>query len=108
VGFELPGGRRPVKGSNDGTLDFQSIEDWMAQAEASAGNIGKEVATFARIAKTLLSTGLSRRAVGLLIQDQFPKTSKGNPTVDVKQILAVLDAAANLRVYLAPVEEKKR
>lgn len=102
VGIDLPKPRRPTKGSNDGTLDFQSIEDWMASIEANTGAIGKEVATLARIAKALLSAGLTKHAISLLIQDQFPKTRRGNPTISLQQIIDVLEAAANLDVHLSP------
>lgn len=88
-------------------LDLQAIEDWMAKAEAGAGAIGREVLVFARIAQGLLSTGLTRNATALLIQDLLPKTRRGNPTITLATILRVLDGAASLAEHVQQAKGKR-
>lgn len=104
-GFELP---MPNGLKASSALDLDSIEQWMSDAESSAGSIGREVAAFARLAQLLLATGLSRNAVALLVQDLLPKTRRGNPTVTTVTILRVLDGASRLGEHLAPAKGKSK
>ena len=96
-GFKLPSPR--LKASTE--LDLDSIEQWMTEAQASSGALGREVAAFARLGQLLLNSGLTKRAVALLVQDLLPKTRRGNPTVSTAAILNVLEASSRLGEHLS-------
>ncbi len=108
VGFDLPKGRRPVKGSNDGTLDVQSAVDFMDGASEQVFHLSKELVQFAANASALVNGPLKLEAVALLIQNGggLPRTAGGRP-LPLDVIIGVLEAAARLGDrYLKPKEKK--
>lgn len=88
--------RRPVKGSNDGTLDIQSAVDYLDEATQQVFHLSKELAMFAAHAKAMVDGPLKLEAVIVLIQESMPRKRGGDGRQSAVLIRGVLEAAANL------------
>ena len=109
VGFDLPiPKRRPVKGSNDGTLDIQSVVDYLDTASEQVFHLSKEFALFSAHAKALVDGPLTLDCVIALLQDSLPRRSGGDGRQSKEMIRMVLEGAARLGdKYLKPTKEKR-